>query len=186
MKHALYLLIALMLAPLSALHAADAKSAKPNIIFLLAEGGFADRVTITELLHKNGYATGHFGKWHIGPDDQSKPGTYGIDVISSGAGGAKKKNTAGRDAPIYDEAIKFIEQHKEGPFYMNVWGHVSHHKVDPPQSYIDLFKDLTVDESKFAEPMHLSRWQARHVRRGRPSALDRALAGPCARESRGR
>ena len=118
-----------------------------------ANGGFADRVTITELLHKSGYATGHFGKWHIGPDDQAKPGTYGIDVISSGSGAAKKKNTAGRDAPIYDAAIQFVEQHQNGPFYINVWGHVSHHKVDPPQSYIDKFKAVTVDESKFAEPM---------------------------------
>src|SRR6476660_1790375 len=33
-----------------------------------ANGGFADRVTITSLLKKQGYATGHFGKWHIGPD----------------------------------------------------------------------------------------------------------------------
>jgi N-acetylgalactosamine-6-sulfatase len=118
-----------------------------------ANGGFADRVTITELLHKNGYATGHFGKWHIGPEDQTKPGIYGIDVISSAAGAAKKNNTIGRDAPIYDEAIRFIEQHKGGPFYMNVWGHISHHKVDPQQSYIEKFKDVTVDESKFAEPM---------------------------------
>ena len=118
-----------------------------------ANGGFAGRVTITELLHKNGYATGHFGKWHIGPEDQKKPGTYGIDVISAGAPGARKKNTAGRDAPIYDEAIRFIEQHKDRPFYMNVWGHIAHHKVDPPQSYIDKFKDLVVDESKFAQPM---------------------------------
>lgn len=118
-----------------------------------ANGGFADRVTITALLHEQGYATGHFGKWHIGPQDQVKPGTYSIDVINAGTGAAKKKNTAGRDAPIYDEAIKFIEQHRNGPFYMNVWGHVSHHKVDPPQSYIEKFKNVTIDESKFDELM---------------------------------
>jgi arylsulfatase A-like enzyme len=47
-----------------------------------ANGGFADRVTITALLKKQGYATGHFGKWHIGPDQ--KPGTYGIDSIGVG------------------------------------------------------------------------------------------------------
>ena len=46
-----------------------------------ANGGFADRVTLTELLKKQGYVTGHFGKWHIGPNQ--KPGTYGIDVIGS-------------------------------------------------------------------------------------------------------
>jgi N-acetylgalactosamine-6-sulfatase len=118
-----------------------------------ANGGFADRVTITELLHQNGYATGHFGKWHIGPEEQKKPGTYGIEAISAGESGAKKTNSAGRDAPIYDEAIKFIEQHQSRPFYLNVWSHISHHKVDPPQRYIDLFKDVKVDETKFAEPM---------------------------------
>ncbi len=118
-----------------------------------ANGGFAGRVTITELLHKQGYATGHFGKWHIGPEDQLKPGTYGIDVISAATGTAKKQNTAGRDAPIYDEAIKFIEQHRNEPFYVNVWGHVSHHKIDPPQSYLDKFRDVVVDESKFSGPM---------------------------------
>lgn len=91
-----------------------------------ANGGFASHVTITELLKKQGYATGHFGKWHIGPVD--KPGTYGIDDIISGdeqAGGKKKHvDERGRDARIYDDAIKFVEQHKNGPFYMNVWGHI--------------------------------------------------------------
>ena len=118
-----------------------------------ANGDFGDRVTITELLHKHGYTTGHFGKWHIGPEDQTKSGTYGIDVISPATGAAKKKNTAGRDAPIYNAAIQFIEKHKDGPFYINVWGHVSHHKVDPPKSYIDKFEDVVVDELKFAAPM---------------------------------
>lgn len=30
-----------------------------------ADLGFGDRVTITELLKRKGYKTGHFGKWHI-------------------------------------------------------------------------------------------------------------------------
>ncbi len=118
-----------------------------------ANGGFADRVTITELLHQHGYATGHFGKWHIGPESQQKTGTYGIDVINAASGSGKQKKTAGRDALIYDAAIEFIEQHRDGPFYINVWGHVSHHKVDPPQRYVDKFRDLVIDESKFAVPM---------------------------------
>src|SRR5437868_10470816 len=45
-----------------------------------ANSGFGSRVTVTELLKKAGYTTGHFGKWHIGPTE--KPGTYGIDVMS--------------------------------------------------------------------------------------------------------
>ena len=46
-----------------------------------ANGGFGDRVTVTELLKKQGYQTGHFGKWHIGPNESS--GTYGIDSVGS-------------------------------------------------------------------------------------------------------
>ncbi len=118
-----------------------------------ASGGFGNRVTITELLKKQGYATGHFGKWHIGPDGKS--GTYGIDVTGADdkQEGKRKQGTRGRDAHIYDEAIKFVEDHRGGPFYVNVWSHISHHPVNPPQPYVDRFKDVVVDESKFAAPM---------------------------------
>jgi hypothetical protein len=116
-----------------------------------ANGGFGDRVTLTELLHNNGYHTGHFGKWHIGPDE--KAGTYGIDETPGTRAEGKKKDERGRDAMIYDAAIQFIEKNKAGPFYLNVWGHISHHPIDPPQSYVDRFKDLTVDESKFEPGM---------------------------------
>jgi arylsulfatase A-like enzyme len=68
--------------------------------------------------------------------------------------GRKMIETArGRDARIYDEAIRFIEQHQGGPFYVNVWSHISHHKIAPPASYVEKFKDVVVDESKFSAPM---------------------------------
>ena len=63
------------------------------------------------------------------------------------------ETTRGRDARIYDEAIRFIEKYKDGPFYINVWSHISHHKIAPPASYLEKFKDVVVDESKFAAPM---------------------------------
>src|SRR4051812_43578393 len=113
-----------------------------------ANGGFSGRITITELLHQNGYATGHFGKWHIGPDE--KPGTYGIDVTGANDEPVEKqaRDTEGRDASVFDAAIRFIEQHKTAPFYVNVWAHTSHYPVNPPQRHVDRFKDLVVDESK--------------------------------------
>jgi N-acetylgalactosamine-6-sulfatase len=65
-----------------------------------ASAGFGDRVTITELLKKQGYATAHFGKWHIGPVTEN--GTYGIDSIGAAedeAGGKKKKTTIPQHPP---------------------------------------------------------------------------------------
>ncbi|TWU58382.1 sulfatase family protein [Rubripirellula reticaptiva] len=122
-----------------------------------ANGGFADRVTVTELLKKQGYDTGHFGKWHIGP--VQKPGTYGIDSINSSdekQGGKKKQlgEERGRDAPIYDDAIKFIEQHKGGPFYVNVWGHISHNPVNPSDRLVKPWSELTVKDSDFPPQMY--------------------------------
>ncbi len=122
-----------------------------------ANGGFANRVTITELLKQRGCATGHFGKWHIGPEQ--KPGTYGIDSIGAEddeRGGKKKKKVGddrGRDAHIYDDAIKFIEKHKSGPFYLNVWGHIPHNPVNPADALVQRWSGLKVHDSDVPAPM---------------------------------
>ena len=122
-----------------------------------ANAGFSARATVSELLKQHGYATGHFGKWHIGPE--TKAGTYGFDVIGADAddetGGKRKaaRTERGRDALIYDSAIRFIEQHKDGPFYVNVWGHISHHPINPSPPLVAAFGPLTVDETKFPPEM---------------------------------
>lgn len=117
-----------------------------------ANGGFGERVTVTRLLHDAGYATGHVGKWHIGPDES--PGTYGLDVTpASTADKINRSDPRGRDAPIYDAAIKFIEQHRDRPFYLNVWGHISHHAIDPHPAFVERFRGLTLNEADFAAPM---------------------------------
>jgi N-acetylgalactosamine-6-sulfatase len=59
----------------------------------------------------------------------------------------------GRDAHIYNSAMRFIEQHKDGPFYVNVWGHISHHPVNPPAALSDAFGPLAIDEEKFPPQM---------------------------------
>src|SRR4051812_2783976 len=91
-----------------------------------AGNGFGKRITVTELLKKEGYTTGHFGKWHIGPKETS--GTYGIDVVNATNDEApparRRGDERGRDAHIFDDAIQFIEKNKQGPFYVNVWGHI--------------------------------------------------------------
>jgi N-acetylgalactosamine-6-sulfatase len=115
--------------------------------------GFGNRVTVTELLKKQGYATGHFGKWHIGP--KQTPGTYGIDTINASDEDrpGRRQDERGRDAAIFDDAMKFIEKNKGGPFYVNVWGHISHFPVNPPQALVDQFKDVTVKETDFSPYM---------------------------------
>jgi N-acetylgalactosamine-6-sulfatase len=58
--------------------------------------GFSGAVTVTDLLKKAGYRTGHFGKWHIG--SETRNGTYGLDVIKVLKGNLR--DPRGRDAEI--------------------------------------------------------------------------------------
>src|SRR5262245_21248161 len=111
-----------------------------------ADHGYGDRVTVTQLLHDWGYRTGHFGKWHMGP--QAKAGTYGLDVVGdeSGAEGRRQQDPRGRDSHIFDQAIQFIEGNKDRPFYVNVWGHISHFPVPTLPASSERFKNLVVKE----------------------------------------
>jgi len=122
-----------------------------------ADFGFGNQLTVTEMLRNAGYRTGHFGKWHIGPN--ARQGAYGIDNVNAADAGrrGKDKGQRGRDARVFDQAINFIEEcrtsHPDQPFYVNVWGHITHFPVNPPQAYAAEFKDVTVDESLFSPCM---------------------------------
>lgn len=114
-----------------------------------ADFGFGDRVTITELLKKRGYKTGHFGKWHIGPVDSD--GTYGIDEVQTI--GKSRDKSAGRDDDLYSAAIDFIRDNKDAPFYVNVWGHATHFPVNTAQGLVAEFNDISVDRKDFSSTM---------------------------------
>ena len=43
--------------------------------------GLQNATTITDLLYENGYATGHFGKWYLGLENDPEQGTYGVQDI---------------------------------------------------------------------------------------------------------
>jgi arylsulfatase A-like enzyme len=106
-------------------------------------------VTIVEALKQHGYATAHLGKWHLG-EDPSGPLKNGFDVqIPRWNKGWPK---VGYHAPfqmggledhpgdyltdrLTDEAVQFMEQNKDHPFFL----YLSHFAVhDPIQGRADL------------------------------------------------
>ena len=130
----------------------------------IGDFGFDGRATITQLLSDNGYATGHFGKWHIGPGESSphasernppKP-DYGLDEVK--VLGSLNDRTKGRDDNTFDAAIDFIQRHKEEPFYVNVWAHISHFSIPSDTVFAEKFKDLQVDESLFGPYMKANKF----------------------------
>lgn len=116
-----------------------------------ADFGFQGRETITSLLKKRGYATGHFGKWHIGPRSEAQDGIYGIDRVH--VIGGTKQDPEGRDAGLFRAAIEFIKEHKDQPFYINIWGHSTHFPVNVVKPLDAEFSSVQVNRSDFSETM---------------------------------
>ena len=106
--------------------------------------------TVTKLMRSAGYATGHFGKWHMGgPQDKNAPAPveYGIDVsgtVLSNGPGYKKKGDRRADSSlrIMQHTLNFIESHAEKPFFVNCWLVDPHSVLAPSQEQLDQYPAL--------------------------------------------
>ena len=82
-------------------------------------------VSFAEVLKQAGYRTGHFGKWHVGPDAQ------GFDVFGSD-GTPGKRRTHYRSRVVADKLTaageQFIAENKDAPFFL----YLSHWDVHTP------------------------------------------------------
>jgi arylsulfatase A-like enzyme len=108
-----------------------------------------EETTIAEALKQHGYATAHFGKWHLG-EDPAGPLAQGFDLQvprwnkgwPNGSYHAPFRLDGLEDAPgeyltdrLTDEALKYIEQNRQRPFFL----YLSHFAVhDPIQGRSDL------------------------------------------------
>ena len=109
-----------------------------------------DRVLIPQALKKAGYATGMFGKWHLGQSGQYHPGQRGFDEAIATAGQHFNFSTSPKtEYPegqyladfLTDKAVDFIERHRDQPFllYLPHFGVHSPHHAKP--ELIAKFKD---------------------------------------------
>ena len=110
--------------------------------------------TLAESLHDAGYATGHFGKWHLGAEPYSPlQQGFGVDVPHwPGPGPAGSyvapwkfkdfdHNPDVPDQHIEDrmaqEAVAFIERNIDRPFFLNYWMFSVHAPFDAKKSLIE-------------------------------------------------
>jgi len=105
------------------------------------QGILGDEITVAEALHAAGYATGAFGKWHLGDYGEYLPGAQGFDYFygSHYSNDMKPYSYYRNDAIdrpavdqreinriLTDEVLAFIEENKEQPFfayYASPWPH---------------------------------------------------------------
>lgn len=100
-------------------------------------------VMLPRLLQQAGYATAHFGKWHltnIMVPDAPLPSAYGYDAYGT-------FNCPGPQMPVHDDvknSIAFIERSQAAgkPFFLNLWIHEPHTPHYPKPEYMEQFAHL--------------------------------------------
>jgi arylsulfatase A-like enzyme len=119
-------------------------------------------LTIAERLKKLGYATGCFGKWHLGFKKELHPMNRGFDEFYGFLGGAhpylptsgaKRFGILRGFEPVTKfefttmdfakEALSFIERHRNQPFFVYLAFNAVHAPLQAPEEYIAKFKHIT-------------------------------------------
>ena len=103
---------------------------------------------LPKMLKEAGYATAHFGKWHLSNDhvlDAPLPPAYGYDEYGAFNLPASAKEQM-KTAATCPKAVEFIRKHKDKPFFINLWLHEPHTPHYPLEEYLSLFE--TLDEQK--------------------------------------
>lgn len=98
-------------------------------------------VTIAEALRAAGYATCHVGKWHLNEGKTATPDQQGFDVCVPKAPNDTDKQAAG----LTDAALRFIEGHRDKPFFL----YLCHHSVHIP---LEARKELVGKYAAKAKP----------------------------------
>ncbi|MEX0313709.1 MAG: sulfatase [Allomuricauda sp.] len=113
-------------------------------------------VTMAEALKAFGYTNAHIGKWHLGNRDATRPEAQGFDINIAGneLGHPKSyfspyKNpdlSDGKDGEyltdrLTNEALDFIEDNKDGPFFVYFAHYAVHTPIQAKSEIISKYKD---------------------------------------------
>ncbi|MEC8304759.1 MAG: sulfatase-like hydrolase/transferase [Planctomycetota bacterium] len=128
--------------------------------------------TIAEVLKANGYATAHFGKWHLGMPVQNRdnptPDDHGFDYwfgVVNGPGRSHKNPTNflrnGRRVGemkgyscqiVVDEALTWLDRNRDGnePFFINLWFNEPHDPIAAPEEIVSQYGGINQREAVYS------------------------------------
>lgn len=125
---------------------------------------FEDEVLLSQVLAQNGYTNGLFGKWHLGDNYPYRPEDRSFhEVVRHGGGGisqspdywgnnyfddtywhnGKTEKYTGYCTDIFfSEALDFIEENKDNPFFCYISLNAPHTPLNLPEEYYSQYKDM--------------------------------------------
>jgi arylsulfatase A-like enzyme len=122
-------------------------------------------ITIAERLSEAGYATAHIGKWHLSyvarnnkeiAEADLRPDKQGFDINIGGCfrGGPpsyfspyriptleEKKEGEYLPERLADEAISFVQNHRDRPFFLNWWPYSVHYPMQAREELIAKYRE---------------------------------------------
>jgi arylsulfatase A-like enzyme len=115
--------------------------------------GFNKETTIAARLQNVGYATAHFGKWHLGPTEEiPKHGFQHSFSQNAQRPFSSNITLGGQDRPMGNlppekyhvegcsrAAAEIIKRYKDRPFFLYVAYRAPHTPLDAPREYLDRF-----------------------------------------------
>jgi arylsulfatase A-like enzyme len=99
-------------------------------------------VTMAEALKAGGYATAHFGKWHL--ESRQHPGTtpeaQGFDLSIAGSNGKKGPEDPKGIFSTTADVCKFMKENRDRPFFAYVAHHAIHSPLQARPATLEKFK----------------------------------------------
>lgn len=121
-----------------------------------------DEVTLAELLKSHGYATGHFGKWHLNIDKNYQPGrpgdpeSQGFDDILTTVKPEYEADPyadAHHSIEITERSITFVDANKDKPFFLYSTFHTVHRPLLEKAELIAKYEAKPGVESRVNHPI---------------------------------
>lgn len=134
----------------------------------------AEEVTIAEMLKAAGYTTAHIGKWHLGFTPETMPNGQGFDYSFGHMGGCidnyshffywngpnrhdlwrngEEVYYDGKFFPdlMVEEAEKFIEENRDGPFFLYFAMNMPHYPYQGDVKWLERYRDLPYPRNLYA------------------------------------
>jgi len=129
-----------------------------------------DEETLPQVFEQNGYQTAMFGKWHLGDNYPFRPHDRGFqEAFYHGGGGVQQtpdywnndyfddtyfrngipEKTSGYCTDVwFDEAISYIDNAKEEPFFMYLALNAAHGPFNVPEQYAKMYESAALTDAQ--------------------------------------
>ena len=119
-----------------------------------------EATTLADVLRGAGYATGIFGKWHLGHQGAFRPEKRGFDYSLTTVedtqrshfdpvllrNGVEESHSGFRTDILFREAIRFIEANQDNPFFCYIPTYSPHKPLVAPEEFMARYKGRVSDD----------------------------------------